>query len=94
MLQVDQYPVPRVEDLYATLAGGRKVGLLSAYQHILLDPESRKGLYQCSRLRFGVAFTPAVFQQTMEKVLQGLLKVAVYTDDILVTGSTDQEVYD
>jgi len=102
VLQVDQYPVPRVKDFFATLAGGQKfskLDLSSAYQHVLLDPASRmfvtinthKGLYQYNRLPFGVASTPAVFQQTMEKVLQGLPKVVVYIDDILVMGSTDQD---
>ena len=52
---------------------------------------THKGLYQYNRLPFGVASAPAVFQQTMEKVLRGLPKVVVYIDDILVTGSTDQE---
>ena len=32
-----------------------------------------------------------MFQQTMEKILQGLPKVVVYIDDILVTGRTDEE---
>ena len=52
---------------------------------------THKGLYQYNRLPFGVASAPAVFQQTMEKILQGLPKVVVYIDDILVTGRTDEE---
>ena len=41
---------------------------------------------------FGVASAPAVFQETMEKVLQGLnMVVLCYIDDILVTGKTDEE---
>ena len=65
----------------------------------MLHPESRpylainthKGLYQYRRLPFGVASAPALFQQTMEKVLQGLPGVVVYIDDILVTEKTDEE---
>ena len=102
VLQVDQYPVPRVEDLFATLAGGQKfskLDLSQAYQQVLLEPASRKyvtvnthrGLYQYNRLPFGVASAPAVFQQTMEKILQGLPRVVVYIDDILVTGRNDEE---
>ena len=40
---VDQFPVPRAEDLLATLAGGTKftkLDLSQAYQQVLLDAES------------------------------------------------------
>ena len=32
-----------------------------------------------------------MFQQTMEKILQGLPTVVVYIDDILISGCTDEE---
>ena len=44
-----------------------------------------------TRLPFGVASAPAVFQKTMDVVLQGLPKVICYLDDILVTGSSEEE---
>ena len=44
-----------------------------------------------NRLPFGVASAPAIFQRTMDSLLQGLPHVCVYLDDILVTGSTDEE---
>ena len=34
---------------------------------------------------------PALFQQIMDKILQGIPRVVVYIDDILLTGSTDEE---
>ena len=97
VLQVDQYPVPRVEDLFATLAGGQKFSKLDlshAYQQVLLKAASwkyatvntHKGLYQYNWLPFGVASAPAVFQQTREKILQGILRVVIYIDNILITG--------
>ena len=55
---------------------------------------THKGLYQFNRLPFGVASAPAIFQQTMEKILQGLPGVTVYIDDILVTGRSDKEHLD
>ena len=98
-LEVDQYLLPKPEDLFATLAGGKcftKIDLTHAYQQMALDNQSRelvtinthKGLYRYTRLPFGVASTPAIFQKTMDTVLQGLPKVICYLDDILVTGGT------
>ena len=102
VLQVDQFPVPKPEDLFASLTGGKKFSKLDlshAYQQVLLEPESRKyvtintyrGVYQYNRLPFGVASAPAVFQQTMDKILEGLPMVVVYIDDILITRRTDEE---
>ena len=102
LLKVDQFPVPKAEDLFSTLAGGKyfsKLDLTNAYQQVVLDPASRqyvtisthKGLYRYHRLPFGVSSAPAIFQQTMEKILQGLPMVVVYIDDILITGRTKEE---
>ena len=94
VLQVDHYPMPTPEDLFATLAGGTlfsKIDLSQAYNQVLLEPESReyltvnihKGLYRYTRLPFGVASAPALFQQIMEKILHGIPNVVVYIDDII-----------
>ncbi|KAL5516505.1 hypothetical protein EMCRGX_G001854 [Ephydatia muelleri] len=40
---------------------------------------------------FGVSSAPSIFQRIMDSVLQGIPKVIVYIDDILITGSTDKE---
>ena len=42
-LEVDQYPLPRPDDLFATLAGGNKfttLDLSQAYLQLVLDEES------------------------------------------------------
>ena len=99
ILQVDQFPLPKLEDLFATLARGTKFTKLHEYIQVLLGPEFRQyvtvnthqGLYQYNCLPFGVASTPAVFQETMEKILQALNMVMCYIDDILVTGKKDEE---
>ena len=36
---------------------------------------------------FGIASAPALFQKTIDSVLQGIKQVVCYIDDILVTGS-------
>ena len=53
-----------------------------------------RGLFQYTRLPFGVASAPALFQKVMDTVLQGLSKVTCYLDDILITGSSQQEHFD
>ena len=101
-MEVDQYPLPKPEDLFATLAGGKKftkLDLSQAYQQLTLDKESRKyvtinthkGLYQYTRLPFGVASAPAIFQRLMDTILQNIPNVICYIDDILVTGKDDQD---
>ena len=100
-LLVDQYPLPNTSDLLSSLAGGKrftKLDLTSAYQQMMLDEESaqlltintQKGLYRYTRMPFGVASAPAIFQRTMDTILQGLPQVFCYLDDILVTGDTDE----
>ena len=101
-LHVDQYPLPVPEELFATLAGGKqftKLDLSNAYQQLLLDNDSRKmctinthkGLYQYTRLPFGIASAPAIFQKLMDSVLQGMSRTVCYIDDILITGDSEDE---
>ena len=88
--------------IFATLAGGKKfskLDLSQAYQQLLLNKESSKlvtinthrGLYRYSRLPFGVASAPAMFQQVMDTILQGIPGVICYLDDILVTGRDEAD---
>ena len=101
-LEVDKYPLPKPDDLFASLAGGKTfsiIDLTHAYQQMPLKEASRdlvtinthKGLYRYTRLPFGVASAPSIFQRVMDTVLQGLQKVVYYLDDILITGSTEEE---
>ena len=101
-LDVDAYPLPKPEDLMVSLTGGKKftkLDLSSAYQQMPLADESKqfltinthRGLYRYTRLPFGVASAPALFQKAMDEILQGLPNVICYLDDILVTGASDQE---
>ena len=102
MLEVDKYPLPKPDDLFATIAGGKsftKIDLTNAYQQMILDEDSRdlvtinthKGLSRYTKLPFGVASAPAIFQKTMDMVLQGLPSVICYLDDLLITGRMEKE---
>ena len=101
-LRIDQYPLPKPADLMACLTGGKrftKLDLTSVYQQMPLDTASMKlvtinthqGLYEYTRLPFGVASAPAVFQRAMDNILQGIPGVICYLDDILVTGKSDTD---
>lgn len=101
-LEVEQYPLPKPDDLYATLPGGSKfskLDLSQAYQQLMLDEDSSHfvtinthcGLYRYTRLPFGIASALAIFQKLMDTVLQGIPHVICYLDDILVTGKDDED---
>ena len=47
--------------------------------------------YTWNNLVFGITTAPAIWQNAIEKVLQGLPGVKVYLDDILVSGRTESE---
>lgn len=100
--RLDRYPIPKVEDLLTSLAGGQsftKLDLSQAYLQIKLKEEARKyvvinthkGLYQYTRLPYGVASAPGIFQRVMENVLRDLKNTIVYIDDILVTGRSEED---
>ena len=42
-------------------------------------------------ITFGISSAPGIFQRTMESVLSGIPKVIVYLDDILVTGTSEED---
>ena len=100
--KLDNYPIPKVEDLFSTLAGGKifsKIDLSQAYQQLPLEEESKKyvvinthkGLFRYTRLPFGISSAPGIFQRVMENILQGISNVVVYLDDILLSSATESD---
>ncbi|XP_063245210.1 uncharacterized protein LOC134546356 isoform X1 [Bacillus rossius redtenbacheri] len=101
-LVAEYYPLPRVEELFAKLKGGEEfstVDLSQAFQQLKLDEASQelctinthRGLFRYSRLPFRIVSCPAIFQRTMEQVLQGLDGLVFFQDDVLVTGPTREQ---
>ena len=99
-LKVDQHPLPTIDELFASLAGGQKftkIDLVQAYLQMEVAEEDRemltlsthRGLYRPNRLMYGVASAPAIWQRQIETILQGIEGVTVFLDDIKVTGPTD-----
>ena len=102
-LDVPEYPMPTSEELFTKLNGGElftKLDLSHAYQQVVLDEKSQPyvtitthlGLYRYTRLPFGVAAAPAIFQQIIDKMLDGLSQTRGILDDLIVTGENDEQL--
>lgn len=76
-LEIDRFPLPRVEDLLAKLHGGvkfTKIDLSQAYAQFELDDSrqytvinTHKGLFRYNRLIYGLASSPGIFQRKLEE---------------------------
>ena len=102
VITFESYPIPQIEELFASLSGGvefSKLDLKNAYLKLELEKNSKqyttinthKGLFHYNRLPFGIASAPAIFQRAIETLLQGIPYTCAYFDDIVVTGKTDDE---
>ena len=100
-LEVDTHPLHNPGNSFVTLAGGVmffKLDLAHAYKQVLLDDEKRtyvtvnthRGLFQHTRLPFGIASAPTMFQEIMDKLLQEIPGVVCNPHDILISGSTSR----
>lgn len=99
------HPLPRIDDIFKALQGGKtftKLDLTQAYNQLEVDEETskllawttHKGTYAVNRLPFGCKPNSGIFQSIMEKTLVGCENVAVFIDDIVVTGMTKQKHID
>lgn len=101
-LKIDHYPLPKFNDLCVSLGGCKyftKLDLSNSYNQFVLDERSQeytcintsKGLFQYTRLVFGLSSAPAIFQRAMVEILRGLEGVAVFIDDILIAAPTARQ---
>lgn len=98
-LQNDNYPIPRIEEIFAKLSGGKYFCILDikqAYLHMKTDANTAemqaistcKGTYKVHRLMFGVKVAPNQWQRYMDQTLTGITGTACFFDDIAIQGNT------
>lgn len=96
------HPLPRIEDIFVALQGGQKftkLDFLNAYNQLVLDDETSEllawstpwGIYKVKRLPYGTKPACSIFQNIVEKVLQGCTGTVNFLDDVVVTGKDDNE---
>ncbi|KAL7293237.1 hypothetical protein TKK_0013377 [Trichogramma kaykai] len=96
------YPIPRIEEIFAALEGGEQFTVLDlerGYNQLEVDDKAKmllawsthKGTYAVNRLPFGTKTACSIFQQAIEEVIQGIPKTKNYFDDIIITGSNRSE---
>ena len=100
----DAFPLPRIDDLFDSLAGARffsTLDLASGYWQVEVKEADRpktafsvpSGLYEFQTMPFGLVNAPATFQRVMQKALQDLVPnvCLVYLDDVIVLGRSIDE---
>ena len=101
-LETHRQPMPLPEDLMGRLDGTHyfsKVYLADAYNQIELGPESQRrlalsshrGVLLQTRLLFGINSATGYFRDVMNQLTSDLPGVAVYLNDILISGKTAED---
>ena len=100
----DSHPLPLISDLLDSVKDAQYFSLLdlrSGYWQIPVAPEDRaktafvtqNGLYEFTRMPFGLKTAPATFQRAMEVILSGLtFEICLcYLDDVIIFGKNLRE---
>ncbi|KRZ91539.1 LanC-like protein 2 [Trichinella sp. T8] len=102
-LRKHAYPIPAVNQLIASLSGGKvfaKLDLAQAYQQLTVDDATadaqtiitHRGAFRVKRLQFGISAAPGIFQNVIDKTVAGIQGVLPYFDDILIAASDEKEL--
>jgi transposase InsO family protein len=95
----DAFPLPLISDCLDSLSENifmSTLDMASGYYQISIHPDDREktafitryGLFEHTRMSFGLCNAPSTFQRAMSLVLRGLTwtKVLAFLDDVLVLG--------
>ncbi|GFU53703.1 uncharacterized protein K02A2.6 [Trichonephila clavipes] len=97
-LIVPQHPLPRLDEIFGSLNGGKqftKLDFKHAYLQMKVHPDSQKlmtinthkGLYICKRLMYGLNGAPAIWHSMLTDYFMDGVKV--FMDDARITGSDE-----
>ena len=97
------HQIPAMHTLLASIEGGSiyaKIDLAQAYQQLVVDESSallqtlstHRGAFMATRLQFGIASAPGIFQSCIERILQGISGVLPYFDDVVIMGKSEEEL--
>ena len=101
----DAYPLPNMNEILSKLRNARYISTLDlsqAYFQVPLDKNSKeytaftisgRGLYQFTRLPFGLSNSPATFQRLMDGIITPEMdgREYCYLDDIVIVSKTFEE---
>ena len=97
----DAFPLPRIDESFDAMRGSKwftTLDLASGYHQIAMDESDQEktafvtpmGLYEFTRMPFGLSGSPATFQRLMQRCFgdQCYQTVLCYLDDIIIFSST------
>eukprot|EP00121_Abeoforma_whisleri_P002833 Awhi_evm1s2549 len=103
LTEVSAYPLPRIDDLLSKIKGDKwfaKIDLSKAFWQIPLSPKDTHKtalavdgvLYEYTVVPMGLTHSPGMMSRVMNMILKDVPKCAPYMDDVLVLGSTFEEL--
>ncbi|KAL5503413.1 hypothetical protein EMCRGX_G010361, partial [Ephydatia muelleri] len=100
----DAYPLPLPDEVQGHMAGATifsTLDLQSGYWQLPVYAKDREktafcpgpgmGLYQFTRMPFGLTGAPSSFQRLMDTVMRGLLFVRTYIDDVIIFSKDESQ---